>query len=572
MSARVAMLVLLLAALLEAQELELRGPDRAVLPFGERAVLELRLPAGAGRAELGPLPALAGLEITVGGPRDRDGLRSWSVGLMARRPGRYRLPAFAVELEGRRLESAPLDLDFEPEPAAADHAALHLEVDRARVHVGEIIELRLVLEIDRDFLARSVLQPFGRPLDLPVTLFAPALAGDDDLEALAWAEGSASLVVNDLQRHARRLDDERIGWSRLLLSRRFRVRRAGPLRLPPVVLRFDLATRFEEDFLGNRQPLDRQRGRVYSEALEVDARPLLPAPAELGTWSGAIGRYEIEAIVPDRELERSEVFTVDLVVRGEGDLSAIEAPALDLPGFHEYGRRALPGSSPGSRVFRYDLAVIDPSVEALPELRLVHFDPEGEGGYRVARCGPTPLRLRPADDGGIAPTSPARPLVADGLRGLASTSSSRARPGRLSATSVWFALALPILVAFVAVTWLERRDRDRRDPASARARRAHRRLRRALRREGGARDEILVDYLGDRLDRPAPALVRHDLGAELRRCGLSDELAAAAAGLHRRLIAARYGGPASGVPVEIEVELRALVDRIERSRNEGGRP
>ncbi len=570
---RLLVILAVLTASLAAQQLELRAPGPGPFPFGERIVFELRLAGGGESARLGALPAVAGLHLASGTPTVAEGEPVWRLQVDALRPGRHRLPPIAVDDGSVTLKSEPLVFEVTEQAEAADELALELAADRPRAHVGEIVTIEIRLRHRIAFFRDFALQPFGRRLALPVMLSAPFWSGDEHLEALAPESGSVGLVLDDelVQGEAGPTDAD--GRREVRLARPFRVLRAGTIRIVPVVARFDFATDFEDDFIAGRRPVDRRRGRVYSEALELTLLEP-PTAGRPEAYFGAVGRFEIETASAVREIEQGELFTVDLILRGDGNLASLRPPELDrdlgLRGFHVFGRREVADATPGKRTFRYEIAALDAALPGLPALELAFFDPGEGGGYRAARSAPIAIRIRPRPGfraPAAAPRVELRPGI-DDIFGLHSTrSGAAARARSIDVGTLWFVLSLPILGAFLLFLWSAARERDRIDPVGARARRARSRLRRALRDPDQPRDLILADFLGARIGRSGPSLVRHELEGELRSGGLPADLAREAAAVFATLIARRYRGEGDRGPTD--AEILELAERIERAGREG---
>ncbi|MEZ6194641.1 MAG: hypothetical protein R3F20_02775 [Planctomycetota bacterium] len=568
----------LAAPRVRAQDPAWSSPEPVAPRLGERVRVVLSIDDA--EAALGPLPSAPDLALSFSPARREDGGRtSWEVLVSPRAAGRTVVPSPAiVRGDGRVVRPPPLALEVAEDAEAARDVSLTWRLPARPLWVGETFTLELVIGVASDFRRANLLQTFRQPLDLPLRLDLPAL---DDLGALAGLRALApeevgpeglTLVVDDRRDRLPALEPERRDgrdWDRVVWRRRFVVERPGEGTLPAALVRFARATRFEEDFIRGRVPVDRRDGAVAAPARPLERR----APPRAGRPEGAsdlVGRFEVATRVEAAESTLGEPFLLHLTLRGASDLSRLEPPAYRARGFvvGAVGDRTPPEERDHRRDFVYELRAREAGSRTLDPLRFASFDPE-EGrwvefvgpAYPVVvhpdAAGRTRLEgLPPEPETDVAP-SVAVPLTAP-PRFDRSDPSSLAT-ARLRPTVLVVLLALPPLVLFGLA--LARRRRAWLASPAGRARGAAGRLRRELAagEDGGA---ALTRYLADRFGIPSATTHDGDLAARLAASGLEPDLAARLSVAARALHAPRYGASAR----TDATEALDLVDRIEARR------
>lgn len=196
----------------------------------------------------------------------------------------------------------------------------------------------------------------------------------------------------------------------VLLQRALFPRRSGRLEIEPVAATMAAVMRDPNSRFGSIIPRMGEIERT-SNAVEIDVQPL-PEPHPNG-FQGLVGRFELEASLEPRTLERGEAATLVLRLRGEGHLQGAPAPTLpaleDLRVFppQETSDSSLRGTRVrGERTWSYVLVPGRPGTVELSAIEVPYFDPRA-GEYRVARAEIPPLEVHgstrpgPTDVGGV---------------------------------------------------------------------------------------------------------------------------------------------------------------------------
>jgi tetratricopeptide (TPR) repeat protein len=250
--------------------------------------------------------------------------------------------------------------------------------------------------------------------------------------------------------------------------------RTGISTLGPASLRMQLRMISVENFgAAFAQPLT-----LSIPAIQFDSRPL-PAGAPEG-FENAIGNFELSVRAGETEIREGDPITLEMTVRGSGNLDALKPPQLlDPDGWKLYDassaergeeRRELSGEV----TFRQFMRPLRPQ-RAVPPFRLVFFDPIREV-YDTLLSDSIPLTVLPSTLGGISPAVPQElPLPLEEMTDILGIVNPNA--SLLSARKdlpAWLWQVIPALVALGLILRIAIRElgpRLRKDPdAIARAR------------------------------------------------------------------------------------------------------
>lgn len=283
---------------------------------------------------------------------------------------------------------------------ASGLAFIELVAEPERVLVGQPFELRLRFGLQPEFLSASLVQLFRQSLDVPVQAFVPAWDEGEDLRFLPeeGAAGTLRFALGEEIHAARRAEPQKRDGHEYAVfehARRAVVTRPGERTLAAPVLAFAYATRFGEDFVQGRVPLDRREALVRGH----EARLIVDPPPEAGrpdSFSGAIGPCRVTATAEPQDLRLGESLALVLHVEALEpwmDLSTCEAPAPGpLPDLRLVGT-LLEHEPHGIRV-RYDLVPMREGALEIPALAFTSFDPRPPAGYRRVETQPIPLVVR----------------------------------------------------------------------------------------------------------------------------------------------------------------------------------
>jgi hypothetical protein len=334
--------------------------------------------------------------------------------------------------------------------------------------------------------------------------------------------------------------------------------------------RFDMTVvRAGRGLFGSQQPVS-----FESNPTRARIRPL-PSEGRPGAFTGAVGRYRLEAALDRLQLETGETATLTIRVAGQGALRG-QSFAVALPeGLRVYDEQpdmhaSLADEGLRSEVIhRKALVPMEPGVFSIPAIEFHFFDPEA-GRYRSTRSEPMTLTVtgEPIVDAAVVARSAALTTAKEQVEVLGTDilplhdGPRMMGDGRLGVGSplVLALLLLPLLgFGGLAVRGANERmagtTSGRRRLRQKAARAARTRVKSAA-ASGDAEEAegALRDYLTARLERSGAALSPEDGPRVLREAGAPDDVADGLGELLARIEAVRYGG-APG---------RSLADGIER--------
>ncbi|MBN1419130.1 MAG: BatD family protein, partial [Planctomycetes bacterium] len=363
---------------------------------------------------------------------------------------------------------------------------------------------------------------------------------------------------------------------------------AGPIEMGNATVSMALVTgqqRVRTVFGVETQPAGREfPAETGSVIYQVED---LPADGKPAAFSGAVGRFTIEASATPTEVDAFAPIDLELRIRGDGLLEALKPPVWDempdLVADFQIASDVDAGKIEGDAlVFHKQIRARGPDVTRIPAIAYPYYDPKGKR-YETAWTDPIPIRVRAVEtakaedavtsareERPAAVAKPSGPPI-QGRFGVGANYGSFGRPvpGVRAAARLFdpvFLLALIAPPAAFAGMLLLRRMR-RRDPRRIRIRAAAGRARAALSAPGLAPEAIArayQDYFRDRLDLGAGEITPEDLGRTLRGCGAGETEAKAAIETLERVLAATFGAGAASDASALARAVRDAIEEVER--------
>ena len=149
----------------------------------------------------------------------------------------------------------------------------------------------------------------------------------------------------------------------------------------------DLLDRFsDEDVLANRVD---QNITLESKPVAVTVRPL-PNGKRPDNFNGAVGQYSVQASVDKRNISAEDAAVLKLIVKGSGNLSVVNAPAIQWPaGVESYAGTTKEEINKtiaplaGSKTFEFNFIPSSPGKFTIPAISFSYFDP-ASASYKTA--------------------------------------------------------------------------------------------------------------------------------------------------------------------------------------------
>ncbi|HXG43331.1 MAG TPA: BatD family protein, partial [Gemmatimonadales bacterium] len=432
---------------------------------GDEVVLTIRAWSAVADPIQIAVPALPGFAIVARDERREDRrpgpgrLTTLTLRLRARTPGDYRLGPFLVRQGTAFVQADGVDVTVEggspapsaalsprlqrlleraPPPRAPGEAAVTVVLSADSVVVGDQVDVVTIAWFDREIRQQLRRAP---------TVEAPRLEG-----VWSYPQPVPGGIAWSRAVHGR--------WYDLFVLHQV-VFPLAPGRVAVGRARLQYALPLAFQFFSQEE-----RYSLTSEPTSFRAWPV-PEPGRPPEFAGAVGvgLSVVQSLAPPSG-RQGEAFTLDVTLRGRGNVGLWPPPALAWPA----GLRAYPEGSReqvavedgwlgGSKTFRFLVVPDSAGTTLLPALRYSYFDPLRRQ-YQVATAPPLPLVAAPAGEGRASRPFPP-PLRHDRRRPLA-TSLRAALPD-----TVWAGLLLLFPAGYVLsrARWRRRRSAPAAVPA-----------------------------------------------------------------------------------------------------------
>ena len=277
-----------------------------------------------------------------------------------------------------------------------------------------------------------------------------------------------------------------------------------------------------------------------SPQVQIKARPLPGGAPE--SFTGAVGRFEMDAEISRTEVEVGEPVQVTVHLSGSGNLAMLDGPVLKVPGIFETydpeintsinssGRQVR-----GSKTFTYLLVPRSNGTFTLPPIELAYFDPSIEQ-YRTLRSDPMTIRATGTASPTMAVSTTATGLPVDDIAQPITTPEWIRLQRRPLHRSPWTYLLVAVPLLLVGLTLALRRHATRlaTDTAYARNRRAHPLARKHLKQATALLEKdqprafyeelerAVLGFIGNRINVAELGLTRPQLDERLAATGLEE--------------------------------------------------
>jgi hypothetical protein len=418
--------------------------------------------------------------------------------VLPKQPGELTLPPIPFASGTDTIQTPPFTLSIKA-PEETDEFSFAATLSASDCYVGQPLSLDCVWTIDTDIeritavdiqlaamthSALAVLDPHDGPqpneknsIGLPVA--HTRVLGRTDANKIRFRR-----IVLPQQEGRLELPRSRVLCS---LDRGVKIRKRDGFRYPSY---------FDNQFFDeSRGGLMLARVFAHSKAQPLSVRPLPPAPS---LFQGQFGTCSIAVSIEPESVQVGDPVTLTIEIADNPFPEVIELPPLSAyPAFAQHfdlpSQRAPGVMREGKKVFRKTIVPRSDTVNMVPVIRLVYFDPE-RGEFGDVRSQALPLEVQPA---AIAGASDA--VLSDGSRLRNSLSPNTAgihhnfagsellRPPSLKVLGqspvTWLmALLLPPGICLLINHLTRFQQLARSNPAAARAGLARRQFRRARRR------------------------------------------------------------------------------------------
>lgn len=383
-------------------------------------------------------------------------------------------------------------------------------------------------------------------------------------------------------------------------------KKAGAFTIKPASVAFSVLSGYRQrqspfgnDFFANffnnsgfgRQGVYRQMA-VASTPLYLTVANV-PSAGRPADFSGLVGKYRITATADPVAVSVGDPITLTISVFGPDYLEPVDIPPLsnqaDLVRNFKIPSERAPGEILGDKkVFTQTIRPMHPGIKAIPAIRLSYFNTRTKK-FSTAETDPIPISVKPARM--ITAKDIETPVSAAQSTGSikswdvgidanyednAVLENQVANPVKwlTSPAGIGVVAGFPLLYILLALV-IYVHDRKKADPLSGRAKKAGKRLTRAVSAAAGidgdpveamaALISAFRSYLGDKLRLVPGALTVTEVEERLRKKGATDDIISETRALFEDCEAARYGAAADAATRDRAVErAKNLEKRLEK--------
>lgn len=239
---------------------------------------------------------------------------------------------------------------------------------------------------------------------------------------------------------------------------------------------------FDDPFFNPTQAVTKH---LSTNSVSVNVKPLPEAPEG---FCGAVGSFKANADINTHEVKANEAITYRLTITGSGNLMLIDAPQINFPKvFEVYDpqindniSRTNNGIS-GSRTFEWILIPRSQGKYDIPGYVFTYFDPK-TGKYVSQKTPGMQIEVQKGDPNAMKNVTSNKSDVK-----VLNTDINYIHTGKIRLTdqdsnSQWFKISciLILLLAYLGIMFIKRRNKQSQDVAGMRLRRATKEARRRL--------------------------------------------------------------------------------------------
>ncbi len=597
--------IALIAYAADDGDVEFKVNTPMLVSVGETFRVEFALSGGDAERNSFTPPSFGGLEVMAGpsvstsssvqyinNTMTRSQQTSYTYVVVADSAMTYTVAPATIKVKGKeyRTKSTPIEVVRERASSSSSSSTSNQTGDQAdlsnRVATDDIL---LRMEVSR----RNLYQ--GEPLRATLKLYSRvSVVGSEEYKMPTFNGFWKQEIPIDNSVSTRETYNGKVYEVRVLSENLLYPQQSGKLTIEPAsmvaIAQVVMQSRGGGNpFFGGREVYNVKR-KVATPAIEIDVKELpMGAPA---SFSGAVGRFTIESSLSSDDITANSAANFNLRLAGEGNLSFIQAPKLNLPASFELysvkGSEEVKTTRNGTIGYKqYDypfIARTQGSFE-LPGVEFSYFDPSGDR-YVTLSTEIIPINVAPDASGGDDTLSPTMvktiskgdvKMLGQDIRFIKLSSKEffeQASPLVLS--RFYYAIISAIVALFVVIYFIVRQSMSNsRNTVLMRGKRANKvavqRFKLAkkymeLSDERAFYEEILRamwGYMGDKLNIPVATLTRESVREKLIKRGVSAEVAQRFSQIVTKCDEAQYSPMASTQMGETYIDALDFISRIE---------
>ena len=509
---------------------------------------------------------------------------------MARNAGTVTIGAASIDVKGRTYTTKATPVEVVAESADDRRDGEERAAEQGNAVRNKVAQDDILLRLN---LSRTNVYK-GEPIRASLTLYTRVgIAGFENVKLPSFnGFWSQELPTDNYTTHRQTLDgkvyDTRIIKEYLLYPQQTGTLTIDPAEMTAVAQVVVRNNNNFDPFFGSGADVYNVQRKLSTGRTEVTVKEL-PAGAP-ASFNGAVGSFTLSGEQPPADLRANSAATYTVKIAGTGNLTFLQAPALDMPSSFEMydvrtteALRTTTAGTTGYRQFEYPFIARAEGEYDIAPVEFSYFSPE-KNDYVTLATRPMTLHVEPDASGGSGPAQVVAGPSKEDVRRLGSDIRfiKSGRPALRSTampfmpgTAYLIALLL-IAAAFAALYFVMRRMiRDSRNTVLVRNRRANKvavqRFRAAERfmREQNRHafyEEMLRalwGYMSDKLNIPVADLTKEKIRDELQRRGVTAEDARRFTEIISRCDEAQYSPSASVGMSEVYAEGVNIISHIE---------
>lgn len=510
--------------------------------------------------------------------------------VMARNAGTVTIGAASIDVKGRTYTTKATPVEVVAESADDRRDGEERAAEQGNAVRNKVAQDDILLRLN---LSRANVYK-GEPIRASLTLYTRVgIAGFENVKFPSFnGFWSQELPTDNYTTHRQTLDgkvyDTRIIKEYLLYPQQTGTLMIDPAEMTAVAQVVVRNNNNFDPFFGSGADVYNVQRKLSTGRTEVTVKEL-PAGAP-ASFNGAVGSFTLSGEQPPADLRANSAATYTVKISGTGNLTFLQAPALDMPSSFEMydvrtteALRTTSAGTTGYRQFEYPFIARAEGEYDIAPVEFSYFSPE-KNDYVTLATRPMTLHVEPDASGGSGSAQVVTGPSKEDVRRLGSDIRfiKSGRPALRSTampfmpgTAYLIALLL-IAAAFAALYFVMRRMiRDSRNTVLVRNRRANKvavqRFRTAERfmREQNRHafyEEMLRalwGYMSDKLNIPVADLTKEKIRDELQRRGVTTEDARRFTEIISRCDEAQYSPSASVGMSEVYAEGVNIISHIE---------
>ena len=317
--------------------------------------------------------------------------------LIADRAGPLELGPFRVAQGATRAEARGVRFAIENVPTASEQR-FRLVLPDGPLWVGQRVTVKLEWWLSESFAKRLA----GRRARVPLFDLVDRFTFEDKAVPNAKSTLTVDTAAGVVELPASVGNAQWRSEPYLVVSalRTMIALKPGTVSIDPASIVTEEATRWSNDFFGNRTPAAVRRLRVEDKARMLTFKSP-PAAGRPASFSGAVGTgFSIEVSADRSVVQTGDPIRLAIDVRGDAALAAVSLPELAVSGLHAQDFKVPSGPvagivEDGTKRFDVVVRVNNEQVREIPPIELSWFNPNA-GRYETTQSRPIAMSVRAA--------------------------------------------------------------------------------------------------------------------------------------------------------------------------------